>query len=148
MKRHPRPLSQHQPSRVGEELPARTRSRVVLPAPFRPASVIRSPASSLKETSANSGLPPTKTSSVVAVAIAIGYGWTLPRSSVLKGPNSSSSPAWMPAPWSSMSRRTAGADQSSGPRTKVLEMVSSSAVLRLTAREVKDHESPLREIEA
>ena len=47
---------------------------MVLPAPFRPASVIRSPASSLKETSANSGLPPTKTSSVVAVAIAIGYG--------------------------------------------------------------------------
>ena len=55
----------------GASSPARIRSRVVLPAPFRPARVIRSPASSLKETSANSGLPPTNTSSAVAVAIAI-----------------------------------------------------------------------------
>src|SRR5262249_49174340 len=49
----------------------RTRSRVDLPAPLRPESVILSPGSSLKETSSNSSWPPTWTSKEVAVAIAI-----------------------------------------------------------------------------
>ena len=43
-----------------------------MPAPLRPERVIRSPGSSLKETSSNSSLPPTWTSREVAVAIAIG----------------------------------------------------------------------------
>src|SRR6478752_5971178 len=55
----------------GASSPERTRSSVDLPAPLRPDRVIRSPASSLKETSANSSLPPTWTSREVAVAIAI-----------------------------------------------------------------------------
>ncbi len=56
----------------GVSSPDSTRSRVDLPAPLRPERVIRSRGSSLKETSANSSLPPTWTSSEVAVAIAIG----------------------------------------------------------------------------
>ena len=58
----------------GASSPESTRSRVDLPAPLRPESVIRSPASSLKETSSKSSLPPTKTSSEVAVAMAIVRG--------------------------------------------------------------------------
>src|SRR5687767_14450315 len=47
------------------------RRSVVLPLPFRPASVIRSPRSSLNETSANSGRAPTCFASPEAVITAM-----------------------------------------------------------------------------
>src|SRR5215216_3720705 len=51
--------------------PESMRSSVVLPAPLRPASVMRSPPSSLKETPRNSGAPATSLSNALAITTAM-----------------------------------------------------------------------------
>src|SRR5687768_15569867 len=53
-----------------ELCPASMRNRVVLPAPLRPASVMRSPRSSLNDTPRNSGAPATSLSSADAITTA------------------------------------------------------------------------------
>ena len=72
VQRHPRALLEAPaPRRRSRSRPDSIRSSVVLPAPLRPASVMRSPRSSLNETPLNRGFPAMSLSSALAITTAM-----------------------------------------------------------------------------